>query len=161
CSATRPRLRASGMDLHWPSAHLLVVIAAIVVILLLSALFSLAETALTAASRPRLHQLAREGDRKAAIVNELRAQSERLIGTLLLGNNALNILASALATGILITTFGDAGVAYATAVMTVLVLVFAEVLPKTLALNSPDRLALALGPVIRPIVLLLRPATRA
>ncbi len=149
------------MELHWPSPHMIVVIVTIIVLLMLSAVFSLAETALTAASRPRIHQLAREGDRRAATVRELRVHSERLIGTVLLGNNLLNILASALATGTLIAAFGEAGVAYATAVMTVLVLVFAEVLPKTIALNSPDRLALALAPVIRPVVLLLTPATRA
>jgi Mg2+/Co2+ transporter CorB len=148
------------MQLGWPSPETVAVIAAIVVLLLLSAVFSLAETALTAASRPRLHQLAREGDRRAAMVRELRAQSERLIGTVLLGNSLFNILASAVATGTLIAVFGQAGVAYATAMMTVLVLVFTEVLPKTLALNNPDRLALALAPVIRPVVLVLTPVTR-
>lgn len=149
------------MTFDWLGSHMIVVVVAIIVLILISAFFSLAETALTAASRPRQHQLAREGNRRAAVVNELRAQSERLIGTVLLGNNLVNILASALATGVLIAAFGEAGVAYATAVMTVLILVFAEVLPKTLALNAPDRLALALAPMIRPVVRLLAPATRA
>jgi Mg2+/Co2+ transporter CorB len=137
------------------------VIAAIAVLLIVSAFFSISETALTAASRPRLHALARQGSRRARIVNEIRAHSESLIGTVLIGNNLVNILASALATSALIAIFGDVGVAYATAGMTVLVLVFAEVLPKTYALNNPDRAALTLAPALKPIIWLLRPMTRA
>jgi Mg2+/Co2+ transporter CorB len=137
------------------------VVTAIAVLLVVSAFFSIAETALTAASRPRLHALARQGSRRARIVNEIRARSETLIGTVLIGYNLVTILASALATSALIAIFGDAGVAYATAGMTVLVLVFAEVLPKTYALNKPDRTALALAPALRPIIWLLGPVTRA
>ncbi len=136
-------------------------IAAITLLLLVSAFFSVSETAMTAASRPRLHALARQGSRRAKIVNEIRAHSERLIGTVLVGNNLVNILASAMATSALITLFGEVGVAYATVVMTVLVLVFGEILPKTYALNNPDRVALILAPALKPIVWLLAPVTRA
>ena len=136
-------------------------IAAITLLLLISAFFSVSETAMTAASRPRLHALARQGSRRAKIVNEIRAHSERLIGTVLVGNNLVNILASAMATSALITLFGEVGVAYATVVMTVLVLVFGEILPKTYALNNPDRVALVLAPALKPIVWLLAPVTRA
>ena len=136
-------------------------ILSIALLLVLSALFSGSETAITAASRPRMHQLERRGDARAAIVNRLRSQGERLIGAILLGNNVVNILASALATSMLIGVFGRAGVAYATIVMTVLVLIFAEVLPKTYALNHADRLALAVAPILRVVVFLFAPVTHA
>lgn len=132
----------------------------IVILLLLSAFFSGSETALTAASRPRMHHLEKSGSARARIVNRLREQQERLIGALLLGNNLVNILASALATSLLIGWFGNAGVAYATATMTILVLVFAEVLPKTIALGNADRVALVVAPWLRPIVAALSPASR-
>ncbi len=144
----------SGLSELWAT------VLAIAILLVISAFFSMAETAMTAASRPRLHALARQGSRRARIVNEIRAQSERLIGTVLVGNNLVNILASALATSALIAIFGEVGVAYATAAMTVLVLVFAEILPKTYALNNPDRVAVVLAPALRPMIVLLTPVTR-
>ncbi|MBM3546646.1 MAG: DUF21 domain-containing protein, partial [Alphaproteobacteria bacterium] len=125
-------------------SELLAVVITIAVLLVISAFFSMAETAMTAASRPRLHALARQGSRRAKIVNEIRAHSESLIGTVLVSNNLVNILASALATSALIAIFGEVGVAYATAGMTVLVLVFGEIMPKTYALNNPDRVAIVL-----------------
>jgi magnesium and cobalt exporter, CNNM family len=108
----------------------------------LSALFSAAETALTGASRARMHQLEREGDRGARRVNELLTDRETMIGAVLLGNSMINILASSLATQVLTRAIPGAwGVAVATAVMTVLILVFAEVLPKTLAILRSDDVA--------------------
>jgi Mg2+/Co2+ transporter CorB len=123
-------------------------LAIVVVCLLLSAFFAASETGLTAASRATLYHLERQGNQEARIVNRLLDARERLIGALLLGNNAVNIAASSLATGIFLAWFGDVGVVYATIVMTIVVVVFAEVLPKTAAFNSPDRIALA---VARPI----------
>ena len=140
---------------------LLIPILAIVALLVLSAFFSGSETALTAASRARLHHLEREGNRRARLVNRLAARKERLIGAILLGNNAVNIFASALATSVLIGLAGEAGIAYATIGMTALVLVFAEVLPKTYALGNADRVALAVAPVMRVLVFLLSPVTMA
>lgn len=137
--------------------ELLFSILGVLVLLVLSALFSGTETALTVVSRARMHQLERRGLRRAGRVNRLLAQPERLIGAVLLGNNLVNILASALATSVLITLFGKPGVAYATAIMTALVVIFAEVLPKTYALNRPDRTALAAASVIGPIVSILGP----
>ena len=94
-------------------------------------------------------RLEKHGNRRAGIVNRLLEQRERLLGALLFGNNAVNIAASALATGVLLTWFGNAGVVYATVVMTIIVVVFSEILPKTAAFNAPDRIALA---VARPII---------
>jgi Mg2+/Co2+ transporter CorB len=127
-------------------------LVAIFLCLTLSAFFSGSETALTASSRARMHRLEKHGNREARIVNALLAMRERMIGAILLGNNAVNILASALATGLLLAWFGQAGVIYATIVMTVLVVVFSEVLPKTAAINAPDRIALAVARPMKWIV---------
>jgi Mg2+/Co2+ transporter CorB len=118
------------------------------VCLLLSAFFAGSETALTASSRASMARLEKQGNRRAAVVNRLLSQRERLLGALLFGNNAVNIAASSLATGVLLTWFGSAGIVYATVLMTLIVVIFAEVLPKTAAFNAPDRLALA---VARPM----------
>ena len=136
-------------------------IGAIGLLIALSGFFSGSETALTAASRPRIHHLAGAGDRRARAVARLTDDRERLIGAILLGNNAVNILASALATSVLISVVGDAGVAYATIGMTLVIVVFAEVLPKTYALRNADRFALRVAPVLGPIVWLLTPIVGA
>jgi Mg2+/Co2+ transporter CorB len=102
-------------------------------------------------------RLEKHGNRRAAIVNRLLSQRERLLGALLLGNNAVNIAASSLATGVFLAWFGNAGVVYATIAMTVLVVVFSEVLPKTAAFNAPDRIALAVARPMAVIVRLLGP----
>lgn len=137
--------------------QLLLALGAILLLLVMSGFFSGSETSLTAVSLPRMHTLAQQGNHRAMVVNSLWDNKERVIGAILLGNNLVNITASALATGILIRMFGDAGIAYATIVMTLLVLIFAEVLPKTYAIHHADRLALAVGPTLRVVVVLLFP----
>ncbi|MGH6664065.1 MAG: CNNM domain-containing protein, partial [Pseudolabrys sp.] len=135
--------------------------------LLLSAFFAGSETALTASSRASMARLEKQGNRRAGIVNRLLDQRERLLGALLFGNNAVNIAASVLATDVLLTWFGHAGLLYATVAMTILVVVFSEILPKTAAFNAPDRIALwaarpmswfvkLLGPVLMAIEALVR-----
>ena len=136
-------------------------ISAIFALLVLSAFFSGSETALTAVSRARMHALESEGSLRAGLVNSLIAARERLIGALLLGNNLVNVLASALATSLFLSLFGEAGVAYATLTMTALILVFAEVLPKTYAITNPERMALFVAPLARFFVALFAPITRA
>ena len=138
---------------------MIITLGGIAVLLLLSAFFSGSETALTAASRPRMHQLERKGEHRAAIVNRLRERKDRMIGAILLGNNLVNILASALATSMLISLTGEAGVVYATIAMTLLVLIFGEILPKTYAFQNPDRVALLLAPIFRILVAVLGPIT--
>ncbi|CAK0767101.1 putative hemolysin [uncultured Gammaproteobacteria bacterium] len=134
-------------------------ISIVVLLITASAFFSGSETALTGASRARMHQLEQEGNRRAGIVNRLREKKERVIGALLLGNSAINILASAIATGALIELIGDAGVWWATGLMTVLILIFAEVLPKTYALNFADRFSLAVAPLVQILIVILAPVT--
>src|SRR5947208_3659070 len=130
----------------------------IVILLLLgSAFFAASETALIGASRASMLRLSKQGNREAGVVSSLVNMRERLIGALLLGNNIANIGASALATGIFTAWFGEVGVLYATAVMTVLVVIFAEVLPKTIAINAPDRISLLVARPMKLMVYLLRP----
>src|SRR3712207_3054195 len=121
--------------------------AALVVVfcLLLSAFFSAGETAFTGASRSRMLVLERSGDRRAKLVNRLLEMRERFIGTVLIGNNIVNIGVSAFATSVLVAIFGDEGAIYATVIMSILVIVFAEVLPKTIAISSSDQVSLFLS----------------
>ncbi|MEO3433475.1 HlyC/CorC family transporter [Inquilinus sp. CAU 1745] len=132
-------------------------LALILACLLLSAFFSGSETALTAASRARMHQLENEGMGRASLVNLLRRDNEKLLGTLLLGNNLVNILASSVATSTLLVLVGEAAVPVATLVMTLTILVFSEVLPKTYAIRHSESAALAVAPFLRPLILLLSP----
>ena len=129
----------------------------IFLLLMLSGLFSGSETALTAASKAHMHQLKKQGHHKARRVSRLMEDKERLIGAILLGNNLVNILASALATSLFIQLAGETGVVWATLVMTALVLVFAEVLPKSYAIANPDRMALSVSRFISYIVMLFSP----
>lgn len=131
------------------------IIAGIILFLImLSFLFSGTETGMTAASRARLHSLENAGDKRAGIVTRLTERKDRLIGALLIGNNLVNILGSALATSLLLSIFGEAGVLYATVAMTVLLVIFAEILPKSMALARPEQFALAVSPFARVVVFL-------
>ena len=129
----------------------------VIACLLVSAFFSASETALTAASRASMLRLSKHGNRDAGVVSSLFAMRDRMIGALLLGNNIANIGASALATGIFTAWFGDVGVLYATGAMTVMVVIFAEVLPKTIAINAPDRISLLVARPMRLTIFLLGP----
>jgi magnesium and cobalt exporter, CNNM family len=133
----------------------------VLICLLLSAFFAGSETALTASSRASMTRLEKHGNKRAGIVNRLLESRERLIGALLLGNNAVNIAASALATGLLLAWFGKAGILYATLVMTAVVVIFSEVLPKTAAFNAPDRIALLVARPMSLIVKVLAPVLMA
>ncbi|MEQ9433070.1 HlyC/CorC family transporter [Thalassospira sp.] len=137
-----------------------ITIIVIFFLLMLSAFFSGSETALTAASRPVMHHKEQDGDLRAGIVNRLRQYQERLLGAILLGNNMVNILASALATSVMIELFGENGVVYATIAMTALVLVFSEILPKTYALQHADTMALRVARPMSIIVVLFAPVTQ-
>ena len=131
----------------------------VIFLLILSALFSCFETAIVAASRAKIHRLSNEGNHKAKLLEKLLNNRERVISTMLLGNNAINIFASTIATGLFIKFFGDAGMFYATISMTLLVIIFAEVLPKTYAVKSPDNVALFFAPLINLLVIIFSPFT--
>jgi Mg2+/Co2+ transporter CorB len=135
--------------------------AGIAALLGLSAFFSGSETALTAINRATMHQLSARGSKGARIALKLTEDNERLIGSILLGNNLVNILAASLATSLFTTAFGDSGVAWATLVMTLLVLVFAEVAPKTYAITYPEEAAVRVAPVVQVLVRLFAPVVTA
>ena len=135
--------------------------ATILLLLILSGFFSGSETALTTASRGKLHAKSEDGSKGAAKALSLREDSERLIGGILLGNNLVNILAASLATQLFTRLFGDGGVAIATIVMTLLVLVFAEVLPKTYAILNAEKAATLVSRPIAAIVSVLAPIVAA
>ncbi|MFT7060450.1 MAG: Mg2+/Co2+ transporter CorB [Pseudorhodobacter sp.] len=129
----------------------------IVALLVLSAFFSGSETALTAASRGKLRSQADRGSKGAKAALLITEDNEKLIGALLLGNNVVNILAASLATSLLTRLFGESGVALATLVMTTLVLIFAEVLPKTYAITNAETAASRVAPFISVITTLFSP----
>lgn len=134
------------------TAELWIICGAIAVLIVCSGFFSGSETALTAVSRARMHALERDGNRRAGMVKRLIERRDRLIGALLIGNNLVNILSSALATSVFLTLFGEAGVVYATLAMTALLVVFAEVLPKSWAISNPDRFSMGVVPAVRVFV---------
>jgi len=138
-----------------------ITIGAIAALLLLSAFFSGSETALTAASRGKLRAQADKGSRGADRALRLTEDNEKLIGAVLLGNNLVNILAASLATALFSRLYGESGVALATLVMTLLVLIFAEVLPKTYAITNPETAAARVSPLIRLVIMVFSPIVSA
>lgn len=131
--------------------------AAILCLIGMSAFFSGSETALTASSRAKLKTLADKGSLGAVSAMKVTEDNERMIGAILLGNNVVNILSASLATALLTRVFGDSGVAFATMGMTILVLIFGEVLPKTLAIIAPESLASKVAPIIRVLIVIFSP----
>ena len=149
------------MDVEVSVLEISLILVAIVALLALSAFFNASETSLTAASRARMHALEQEGSSKARLVNRLLRQPAKMIGAVLLGNTLVDILAASLASGIAVVMVGPAGVAYATAVMTLLIVIFSAVLPKTYALAFADRVALFVAPIMRVMIAVLNPLTSA
>lgn len=135
-------------------------IAAIIILIALSAFFNMSETALTAASRARMHSLEQEGNLKARLVNRLLASPEKMIGGVLLGNTLVDVFAAALASKVAVDLVGEVGVAYATGAVTLLIVIFAAVLPKTYALTYTDSVALVVAPIMRGVIWFLSPATK-
>ena len=146
------------ISLHLP---LYIAVPAVVLCLALGAYMSAAETAITGASRPRMHRLAQQGSKRAAVVNRLLDRKDEAVGAVLLGNSVVNILSASLTTAVLTSLFGAAGVVYATIIVGILVVIFAEVMPKTWALLRADRVALILAPSIVITLAILGPMARA
>ncbi|MEQ1716228.1 MAG: CNNM domain-containing protein, partial [Hyphomicrobium sp.] len=143
------------------SFEIALILLAIILLIALSAFFNLSETSLTAASRARMHALEEDGNKKARLVNRLLGSPEKMIGTVLLGNTLVDVLAAALASRLAVELYGEVGVAYATAAITLLIVIFAAVLPKTYALAFSDRVALSVAPIMRGVIYVLTPATKA
>ncbi|AKL94209.1 putative Mg2+ and Co2+ transporter CorB [Clostridium aceticum] len=140
------------MDIHNIGQTLILFI-----LLILSAFFSTSETALMALSRIRVRHMVEENIKGADLINKYIAEPNKLLGTILVGNNIVNIGASALATAIAIDFYGDKGVLIATIAMTVLVLVFAEITPKSLAAQNAEKISLRIIKPIALVIVLLHP----
>ena len=129
----------------------------LIILIFFSAFFSSSETGLMSLNRYRLKHMAEKGHRGARLAQALLERPDRLLGLILLGNNFVNILASALATIIALRVFGEAGLAIATGVLTMVVLIFAEVAPKTLAALHPERIAFPAAYIYTPLLKILYP----
>ncbi len=136
-------------------------ILVIVVSLIAAAFFAGAETALTAAPRARMQALETAGDKRAALANRLIAKPGRLISAMLLGGQLVTIASSAYTTSLLVASVGERGVVYATGLMTALIVVFGEVLPKTIAIAYPDRVSLLIAPLVSLFVTIFGPVVAA
>ena len=140
---------------------MMIYLAALVLLLLCSSFFSGSETAMTAASRARIHALVNHGNKRAMTVARLHEQMEKVIGTVLLGNTFVNAATASLMTAFLTDTFGDTGTMplIAAGVATAFLFIFAEVLPKTFAINNADRFSLGVAPVLKFFVWFTYPIT--
>ena len=136
-----------------------VLIGSILGLILLSAFFSGAETSLTSASKARMRTLAKSGKKNAQIYEKIFADKEKLICTILLANNLVNVLASAIATSILLNYFANDGIAYVTIIMTLMILVFGELIPKTIALFKADSISLFISPIFKILIIVFYPIT--
>jgi len=142
-------------------AHLIYMLILLVVLLGFSAFFSGSETALMAISRLRLRHLAETKPRRAGIVERLLKKPEKLIGTILLGNNLVNVAMSAVATALAISIWGERGIVYVTAVLTLVILIFAEITPKVYAKHFNERISFIAAPVLNVIMAIVNPVVVA
>ena len=131
----------------------------IFLLILLSGFFSSSETALTAVSEARIHELALQGNKRANTIEKILAKKEKMISTILIGNNLVNIVVSVYATSFAISFFGEFDLIFVTILLTIFLVIFAEVMPKTYAFSNADKLALAVAPVINFFIFILTPAT--
>ena len=138
-------------------SDMIIQIAAIVVLVILSAYFSATETAFTSLNRIRIKNLAGEGSKKAELVLKLENKYDKLLTTILIGNNLVNIAITAIATVIFINIYGRYGATLATVVITIVVLIFGEISPKSLAKESSESFAMRSAPVIRVFMIILTP----
>lgn len=137
--------------------ELFLICLAVFIPLIFSCLLSATETAVTAVSTAKIHKLKKDGSKQAVLISELKEDKEGLISTILFANNLCNIVSSTMATAFLIKLCGDEGVIYATFIMTVLIIIFAEILPKTYAISSPEKVALKFSGFLRITVLVCKP----
>jgi len=133
------------------------IIPVLIVLVIFSAYFSATETAFSSLNRIRLKNMAADGNKRAASALELAEDYDRILSTILIGNNIVNILASSLATILFVALLGNAGVTWSTVVMTVVVLIFGEITPKSLAKEFPERFAMFSMPILRFFMVILSP----
>lgn len=132
-------------------------IVMLVILLIGSGFFSASETALMSLSRIRIRHMQEEGVKGAKLVGKLTEDSGKLLSSILVGNNVVNIAATSISTSLFISILGTQGVAVATALMTILVLIFGEITPKTIAANNSEKIAILVSKPIKAIILILTP----
>lgn len=141
-------------------SHELIMSIVLIVLIILSAMFSSTETAYSSVNGIRLKNMAKEGNVRAAVAYDVYKQGTAAITTILIGNNIVNILATAIATDLFMNIVGPAGVAVATAVMTILILVFGEITPKVVAKSRPENVAMMMGRIMKVLLFVFRPFTK-
>ncbi|MDY3032212.1 MAG: hemolysin family protein [Clostridia bacterium] len=129
----------------------------IAILVIMSSYFSASETAFFSLNKIRIKSMAANGNKRAELVMKLAENYDKLLSSILIGNNIVNIASSAIATVLFVRLLGDKGVSVSTAVMTILVLIFGEITPKSIAKNSPERFALFSAPILRVINVILTP----
>jgi len=139
------------------SGSLWIQVVGLVILVVLSGFFSASETALMSVSKMKIRHLKEEGVRGANIVEKITDEPKKLLSTILVGNNVVNIAATSISTSLLLTIFGKQGVAMSTAIMTIVILVFGEVTPKTLGSNNKERVSLAVAKIINVLILIMTP----
>lgn len=138
-------------------SHLITNIIAIVVLVMLSAYFSATETAFTSVNRIKMKNMAAEGDKKAELVLQLESKYDKLLTTILVGNNIVNIAMTAIATLLFVELMGAAGATVSTVVITIVVLIFGEISPKNIAKEKPETFSMFSAPLIKVLMILLTP----
>lgn len=139
------------------SGDLWIQIIILVILLMMSAFFSASETALMSVSKVRIKHLRAEGVKGASVVEKLIEEPKKLLSTILVGNNIVNIAATSISTSLMLSIFGNQGIAIATALMTILILVFGEVSPKTIASNNKERVSLAVSKILSIVIFIFTP----
>lgn len=139
------------------SGGLWIQVVILFILLSISAFFSAAETALTSISKVRVRHLKEEGVKGASVLEKLISEPKKLLSTVLVVNNIVNIAATSISTSVMVGLFGSQGVAWATAIMTVLILVFGEVTPKTLASNNKEGVSLAVAKILNLSIVIFAP----
>ena len=132
-------------------------IIALAVLILMSGYFSATETAFLSCNKTRLRTMAEKGNKRAALVNSLNENYDRLLSTILIGNNIVNLTAASIGTVLFVRLYGDIGATVSTAVITVLVLIFGEITPKNVAKDCPEKLAMFSAPIIRVLIWIFTP----
>lgn len=132
-------------------------IIALAVLILMSGYFSATETAFLSCNKTRLRTMAEKGNKRAALVNRLNENYDRLLSTILIGNNIVNLTAASIGTVLFVRLYGDIGATVSTVVLTVLVLIFGEITPKNVAKDCPEKLAMFSAPIIRVLIWIFTP----
>ena len=140
-------------------SEIFIFLSIIIFLIICSAFFSSSETALTAVSEARINELVTQGSKRAKLIEKILKNREKMISTILIGNNFVNVIASVYTTSFAIMYFQEVKLILVTIILTIILIIFAEVIPKTYALKNADQIALNVAPLINLTIFILTPAT--